>query len=348
MEPFISKRWTSILLALIPIWISLACITITGGTSPDSQESQEPSVFTVEADVVFGPGPFIFPDPKAGLADLVSYKATLTRSFDGTRDGQARKWSQTYIMLASKELAARQLTVEKTGDLNNLDPIFLAESGGAAYELATENACIANVIDPENSTIERLDPTGYLSSVVGAEEAGSETVNDTAANHYTFDERAFGQLGLAKSTGEMWVASEGGYIVKYLVTTEGNADYFGEGIEGTLTLDYELTEVNQLPAIELPADCPAGMVDAPLLPDAVNVLKMPSVIAFDTASSLADAAAFYQEQIPPLGWTMASELMITDTSALLNFAQGNQEMRVLFNAVDGGTKVHIVLGRVQE
>jgi len=40
--------------------------------------------------------------------------------------------------------------------------------------------------------------------------------------------------------------------------------------------------------------------------------------------------------------------MITDTNALLNFAQGNQEMRVLFNAVDGGTKVHIVLGRAQE
>jgi hypothetical protein len=345
MKQLLPKHWTILLLVLIPLWISLACITITGDTSPDSAEQSE---LTVEADVVFGPGLFIFPDPKAGLADLAGYKTTLTRSFDGTRDGQAQKWSQTHIMLTTKEPAARQLTVERTGDLNNLDPIFLAEADGAAYERHAENVCTANVIDLESSTIERLDPIGYLNFVVGAEEAGSETVNDVAAEHYTFDERAFGQLGFAKVTGEMWVASEGGYIVKYLVTTTGNAETFGEGIEGVLTLDYELTEVNQMPAIELPADCPAGMVDAPLLPDAANVLNMPSVLAYDTASSLADAAAFYQEQIPALGWTMVGELMLTDTSALLNFTQGNQEMRVLFNAVDGGTKVHIVFGRAQE
>ncbi len=96
------------------------------------------------------------------------------------------------------------------------------------------------------------------------------------------------------------------------------------------------------------ADRPAGMVDAPLLPDAANVINMPSILAYDTASSLADAAAFYQEQIPALGWALIGELTLTDTTALLNFAQGNQEMRVLLNTVDGGTKVHIVLGRAQE
>ncbi len=47
---------------------------------------------------------------------------------------------------------------------------------------------------------------------------------------------AFGQFCLAQSTGEMWVASDGGYIVKYLVTTKGDANYFGEGIDGTLRL----------------------------------------------------------------------------------------------------------------
>jgi hypothetical protein len=347
MTHLLSKRRTILLLILLPLLVSLACSFLTGGPAAGTQtpDSQTPGSATIQADVVFGPGAFIFPDTKAGLADLSSYKATLTLSFDGARDGKAEQWSKTYVMLTTKEPAKRQLTLEKTGNLSDLNQVFMAESDGAAYERNGENACTANVIDPENSLAKQLEPAGFLNGVIGAEDAGAESVNDVAANHYTFDERAFGQLGLAKSTGEIWVASEGGYIVKYLVTTKGNADYFGKGIEGTLTWDYELTDVNQTVTFALPADCPAGMINAPLLPDASNVLKMPSVLTYDTASSLADAAAFYQKQIPDLGWALTGEPAITDTTALLSFTQGDQQMSVIVSTGDTGTVVHIVIVR---
>ena len=224
----------------------------------------------------------------------------------------------------------------------------MAEVDGAAYEARGENACSANVIEEGNSLIERLDPAGFLSFVIGAEEAGVGTVNEVAANHYTFDERAFGQLGLAKSTGEMWVASEAGYIIKYIVTTEGDADYFGEGVKGTLTWDYELTDVNQPVTFTLPADCPAGMVDAPLLPDASNVLNMPSILAYDTSTSLADTAAFYLNELPNLDWTLIGEPTITETTALLDFMQGNQKMTVIVTADAGVTTVNILLEKAQK
>ncbi len=345
MEQPKSKLWKSLLLLLIPLWISLACITIIGGTSPEVQDQSET---TVKVDVTFGPGPFIFPDPEAGLADLASYKTTLIRSFDGTRDGRPFQSSTTYIMLTTKEPEARLLTVEKSGDLTDLEPEFMAEADGAAYERLGGNACTANVFDAENSFVEWMSPVESLHTVIGADEAGSETVNDVTVNHYTFDERAFGQLGFAKLTGEMWVASEGGYIVKYLVTTQGDAKTFGEGFEGALTLDYELTEVNQLPAIELPADCPAGMVDAPLLPDAANVLNMPSVLKYDTSSSLTDAAAFYQEQIPGLGWALIGEPTIAETSVFLKYEQGDQTLSVIVTTEEGMTAVNILLSNSQE
>ena len=251
-------------------------------------------------------------------------------------------------MLTTKEPAARQLTLEKTGDLSDLDAVFMAEANGAVYERRGENACNANVIEEGNSLSERLELAGFLNGVIGADEAGSETVNGVAANHYTFDERAFGQLGVAKSTGEMWVAAEGGYVVKYLLTTTGKADYFGEGIEGTLIWDYELTDVNQPVAFTLPADCPAGMVNAPLLPDATDVLNMPSILTYDTASSLADAAAFYREQIPNLGWTLIGEPGITETNALIEFTRGNQTMTVIVTTDAGVTTVTILLENAQE
>ncbi len=345
MKLLLSKRRSMLLLILLPMLLSFACKFVTSG--PVAGDST-PDVVTVQADVVFGPGAFIFPEPNAGLADLASYKATLTLAFDGTRDGQAEQWSKTYIMLATNEPVIRQLTLEKTGDLFDLDAVFMAEVNGAAYERRGENACSATVIDQRNSLIERLDPTGLLTGVIGAEQAGAETVNDVAADHYTFDERAFGQYGLAQSTGEMWVASEGGYIVRYLVTTKGDADYFGEGIEGTITWDYQLTDVNQPVTFALPDDCPAGMVNAPLLPDASNVLNVPSLLAYNTSSSPADVAAFYQEKINGLGWTLLGEPAIGESMALLEFMQADQTMSVIITTSDTGTKVRIMLGKALE
>ncbi|MDO8736156.1 MAG: hypothetical protein Q7K29_03635 [Thermoleophilia bacterium] len=329
------KRWSILPLILLPLLVSLAC-----GTS-DSQTSEQE---TIQADVVFGPGAFVHPDTQAGLSDLTSYKASLTLSFDGTRDGKAQKWSRTYVLLNAKEPAARQLTIEKTGDISDPGVVFMAEVDRAAYEKRGENACTANVINQENSLIKRLEPAGFLNGVIGAEAAGGETVNAIAVDHYTFDERAFGQLDLAQSTGEMWVASNGGYIVKYLLTTKGNADYFGEGVAGTLTLDYELTGVNQPVALKLPGDCPAGMVNAPLAPNASNVVNVPSVLTYDTSTSLADVTAFYKKEIPALGWALTVEPTVTETTALMEFTQGNQTMTIVNTAGATGTKVHIVVG----
>jgi hypothetical protein len=357
MKQLLSKRWIVLLLVLMVLFASAACQA--GGSSPAITQAPEivasetaapatvPEAVSVEADVAFGSGPFNFPDTKAGLADLSSYKATLMLSFDGTRAGQPSQWSKTYVLLSTKEPAALQLTIEKTGDVSDLDTVLMAEVDGVAYEARGENACNANVIEEANSLIERLDPAGFLSFVIGAEEAGVETVNEVAANHYTFDERAFGQLGLAKSMGEMWVASEAGYIVKYIVTTEGDADYFGEGVEGTLTWDYELTDVNQPVTFALPDDCPPGMVDVPLLPDATNVLNMPSVLAYDTTSSLADIAKFYQSEIPKLGWELTGEPTITESTVLMEFTQGKQIMTLIVTTGDR-TTVNAILGKPQE
>jgi len=351
MKHLLSKHWAILLLVLTSLLISLACKFLTAAPAMDAPatdtsatEAPVSGELTIEGDVVYGPGAFNFPNTQAGLSDLTSYKATLVMSFDGTEAGQSQQWSKTYVMLAAKERETRQLTIEKTGNLSDLDAVFMAESDGAAYERHGQNVCSANVIEEGNSLSERLEPIGFMNGVIGADEAGNETVNDVAANHYTFDERAFGQLGIAQSTGEMWVATEGGYVVKYLLTTKGNADYFGEGIEGTITWDYELTDINQPLTITLPDNCPGGMVNAPLLADASNILNMPGILTYDTSSSLADAAAFYQKEIPSLGWEPVDEPAITDTTVLLDFIQGDKTLTIIITADDTGTTINLVTG----
>src|SRR6185436_12342831 len=262
-----------VLLALLLIAILSACSSGTPAQPPTESQpvDSEQDVLTIERDTEYGPGPFDLPDTKAGLSGLSSYAANLVITFDGTRDGNAEKWSKAYAMVAMNNPQARQWTIEKSGDASDTSSVFMAELNGLDYERRGDGFCTATVIPEENALADRLEPASFLTAVFGADEAGNETVNGTEANHYTFDQRALGENGLTESTGELWVAAQGSYVVKYLLTRKGNADYFGEGIEGTTTLDYELTGVGQPVTIALPDDCPPGLVDAPLLTDATEV-----------------------------------------------------------------------------
>jgi len=167
------------------------------------------------------------------------------------------------------------------------------------------------------------------------------------AQHYTFDERALAELGITHSTGELWVATDGGHLVKYTLVTQGGADYFGQGIEGAITWDYELTAVNQPVAIELPKDCPAGMIEAPRLPDATDLLNAPGLVSYITAATPAEAAAFYQKELPALGWLPTSDPTVANTLAVQDFTRGDQQLSVTILVDEDGTTVLLVLGPIQ-
>jgi hypothetical protein len=132
-----------------------------------------------------------------------------------------------------------------------------------------------------------------------------------------------------------------------LLTRKGKANIFGEGIEGTETVEYELTNPNKPVTIKLPDDCPPGMIDGPLMPDAANVTKSPGKLVYETSSSIKDAAAFYQKQIPSLGWKADGEPVVTDKAAFLSFAQGDQNLSVVIITRDGKTLVKLIAGSSQ-
>ena len=90
------------------------------------------------------------------------------------------------------------------------------------------------------------------------------------------------------------------------------------------------------------------MVDAPLLPDASNILNMPSILTYDTSTSPADAATYYQEKIPALGWTLLGEPAISETTALLEYQQGSQNLTIIISGDAGVTTITILLQKAQE
>ncbi len=379
MRPNETRQW-SLMLALTLLAGSLGCQPAPASAPPDTAAATEltPQAVTVEEDIEFGPGSLDLADLRVGLADASSYESTLTITFDGTRSGQPLKWSGTYTYAATREPLVRQLMIETSGD-ESQPPVLMLELQGVAYEKPGEELCMADVISPGNSAIEELEPAAQLPSLFGAEEAGTEAIAGVPAMHYTFDERALTQAGLNKSTGELWLAQEDGRVLRYRQTTTGDENYFGEGTRGSMSWDYELTQINQPVTIALPKDCPPGLVDAPMLPDAANVESLPGLLRYETTSSVQEVVAFYQQELAALGWQDLSEFVVPEgmsaeeyqkalemmqalgmgqpgalgqptptpdpNEAYIVFSQGEQRLRVTLTHVESVTQVFISLGR---
>jgi hypothetical protein len=335
-------------IAVVIVFALLASVPAAAPQAAGQATAAPTASVGTPADVItFGPGSFNL-RPVSGLADLSSYQATLSIDFKGKEGGQASQWTEKFVLLASSKPAVRALTATFKGKAPAAEFIapWSAAMNGVFYWRAEDGSCIGRAIealaDP-NAPPLVWEPADFLPGVIGAEEAGAKKVNGTAAKGYKFDERALGAAGRATATGEVWVADEGGYVLKFSLTVKGGPEYFGEGGEGTLTFAYDVTKAGQPVTIALPRDCPEGLVDAPLMADAQDVQRFPGATLYTTKSTLAQVAAFYQQELPKTRWELDGKPSIEDKAGLINFKQGKSRLTVLILVGDGGTQVRLLL-----
>jgi hypothetical protein len=302
-----------------------------------------PTPQTVPGEIELGPGPFDLVDPRAGLDGLSSYTETLSLAFDGTRDGQAVQWTKTLTFRHTVEPDISMLTVETTGDAVASEPDVLAEATGALYQHHADGSCSGQPLDAD-ITIALHEPAGLLPGLLGAEETGQETMNAVPANRYSFDQRALAESGRTESAGEVWVAVEGGYVVRFVRTTQADASYFGDGLVGSMTWTYDLTQIDQPLDIRLPDGC---RVDAPIMADAENVLNLPEALGYDTPSSVNDVTAFYREELPKDGWETTGDPLDGEAGTLTRFTKGDEVLNVIVNTGDSGTRVDVIMSTAE-
>jgi hypothetical protein len=136
------------------------------------------------------------------------------------------------------------------------------------------------------------------------------------------------------------VAANGGYILKYTLSTSGGDTAFGDGIEGTLTQEYLLTEINATVLPALPEGC---QLNVPVMADATNVIHSGYWLAFTTSASVADTSAFYHSQLPSYGWTLSLGQGTGEQNSFTEYTQGDQTIGVSISAGAEGTEVNVVL-----
>jgi hypothetical protein len=292
------------------------------------------------ADLDIGSGTFFLMDQRAGLDGLDSYTQTLTVSFDGTANGRPAVWSTESRLHYISQPPKSVLTLTAQGDTAAIDPSAFAEWGGIAYQRSASGDCTVRPFEPDGSLLAFAEPAGLLPVILGADEVDSGEVDGTPAKHYAFDGSALLESA-GTTTGEVWVATDGGYVVKFARTTTADPSYFGGGLDGTKTWDYRLSDINALTDFPLPAGC---QLDAPIMPGATNVVALPRYTGFDTPSTVAEVIAYYKQQMPALGWAVRSEPFTADDRAAVEFAKGDQVLNLLITPGENGRRVDLALG----
>lgn len=290
-----------------------------------------------------GSGSFDLPDPVTGLAGLGAYQATLHLTFDG----QPAAWSQVMTMTVERQPGLQLLEVAvnplPTGMPAELGDWMTGAAGGVHYTRYGAHGLCTGAAD--TTPLELPQPAQLLPAVFGAEPAGApETIAGIATRHYRFDERAVSAAGRAQAAGDVWIASEGGFVVRYTLHLQGGPDYFGADTQGTQTWEYDLAKVNAPAAISLPAGCPPAMPDLPLPDDATDVQREPGALTFLTGLSPQDVAAFYISKLPALGWQPSpAKPPVTRNLALLLYRQDDRQLTVDAQLQDGGSAVMLTL-----
>jgi hypothetical protein len=286
----------------------------------------------------------------AGLDKLTSYRmrwqAQWTASDSGSTENSGWDWVEEY----SKEPAALHYmwhiinSADKSKDTN-----MEAWQVGNTMYIQTQgsdgkNQCISMSSDDKSNQLTKgLFNPNMLGSVSDAKYVGMETVNGIKSKHYKYDEKSAALFAAAKVSGDIWIAVEGGYVVKEMVNWSGASGLFGTGsnAKGDGKWNWELSDVNQAITINPPENCGGAASDIPVMKDATEKSSFGDTITYKSPSKLADVIEFYKAQMPSAGWKLEGEPTISDEYASLEFSKDGQTATVMLTTDQSTTQVVI-------
>jgi hypothetical protein len=238
----------------------------------------------------------VLADSSAGLAGLMNYHAVVTIESSGSLDGQPLQRG-TKVELTRSGNGTIDNRIQTNGGKTSTRLLAL---DGAFYRwFGSEKDCQGSMNPPgENEVIE---PAALLLPLATAERVGVEMTNTIPSVHYRFDQSALPRLETTGTvSGEVWIAEEGGYVVRYQLSILAPKNSTGKGLEVSQTYAYDLTPISTQPS--LPAGCAAVPVDLPTIDGAQNVSRASGLVSFDTSAKPAVVKEFYAERLPTLGW----------------------------------------------
>jgi hypothetical protein len=279
-------------------------------------------------------------DLTAGLNELDSYQATYSKTVQGTLNGSPYETSTKITRTAILSQPAEDSTIDSFGaDGARVYLHYIRLEDRYYYQNGADQPC-KGAMDVEPAGFVG-HPAAMLPRVTDPQPAGGETVNGIETTRYELTAAALGSNPeKGRVSGSLWIANQGGFVVKYSLQYDPLAAT-GQGLEASQTIEYQISQVNQIAPIELPSNCIPILADVPAMPVATELERRSGLMSYYTASEQTDVAAFYIAELAPLGWQI-DEREEGDPEAGLSYSKDGHLLKILLDARDEGLLVSVL------
>lgn len=144
-----------------------------------------------------------------------------------------------------------------------------------------------------------------------------ELVNGVKTDHYQVTGAQFITAKNEIVSGDVWVAQDGGYIVKAAGTVEADLED-DRNVHGRGDWAFELTGINSTTITPDPlCQQVEQKTDFPLPPDAKDVFRDQNILSFSTPKTAQQTADYYKQALPPLGYAIEEQSIPGDNSRFM-------------------------------
>jgi len=289
------------------------------------------------------------------LDDLDSYRGVLNLTLQG-QNQNGENVTRTLELVNEAIKAQKAWHVSTRGDAINPgsdnSPAELFTMGEKTYiftPLSSAKPCFIQSTSASNfaSTAYERFTDLFLQLTTGDLIAKGETVNGISSDHFVLAGAQFLFGNPTSQKGEIWLAQKGGYPVRFTGQAEGVFSLSSETITGSVSWDYNLTDVNQLATTSLPQACldeETIGADVPILPDAADQTTYGGAINYNSPTTPAAAADFYRTQLPANGWEITNETN-TPPVFILSAHKGERSLQINIGpALESGCTIQITPG----
>jgi hypothetical protein len=345
---------------------ALACQLTGGGNDEEAERpalSEEDGLAGEDSSSPARPDPAATPEPadeapafadlqtNAAMADFDSYRLDMTIMFEGTSDGDARSGTMRFQSAIVTEPASSQVVVTFEGDLSEemegVESLTFTEIDGRSYTIFPGFGCITGSADETDAMTEDFEGVMNTEEILGeindAEYIGEEIINGVATYHYRFDETNVDEESdFEEMEGHVYVAQQGGYVVRMVVDGKGAVDLFDSETEaGNIHLEYAISDVNVPIEINPPDECAGVEAEFPVMSGATSLASMAGFTSYEVEATLEDVQSFYEEEMAALGYSSDEDAMTMEGFAMLSFAQDGEGVMVTLSEDDGVVSVLI-------
>lgn len=336
---------------------ALPTLSAAGGQTQNPRQAPTAlpaQVGTAQAPVVIPTAsagePSVLGELNSNLDALKSYRLKWVMAWDGTnKDGKPQKGSfslfQEFIAATKDQhmqwVSTKNSAAEETFEVFNIGQEYYMYSPGKTGD----EKCIAGSGAGMEGAGSLLEPWDFFGRMKNARLVKKgETVNGILTDHYQVDEKSAGVAGFTSGSGDIWVAQDGKYTVKYSGKFSGKGGVLdADMVDGVVTWNYDLNDVNKVAAIAPPADCKKPGTSLPLPDDASEKTSMMSMTMFKTRLDAAGVVAFYKTKLAALGYKVQSENVMGDT-ATISMTKDKTTVTVMVSKDNGMSQVIIQEG----